>query len=99
MKTTTRYQAQLPMTTRRFKPLTPPPPPRPTPPPPPDLAHQLQRRIEHVLMEGFWFCTDCDAMCDRIEGENGQPAHCDRCHGPHIVWNPPIDHVLQPEAA
>jgi hypothetical protein len=109
------YQAQLPLTTRRLKPLTPlPPRPQPAPPPEaeqcitdeefraphkPDLAHDLQRRIETVLMNGFWYCTDCDRMCERIEGEQGQPAHCDRCGGLHIVWNPPVDQVLQPEAA
>lgn len=92
------YQAQLPMTTRRIKPLS-PLPPRPQPPSPQDLAHQLQRRIERVLTAGFWYCTDCDRMCEREEGEQGQPAHCGTCGSPYIVWNPPVGQVLQPEVA
>jgi uncharacterized paraquat-inducible protein A len=64
-----------------------------------ELAHQLQRNIETVLMNGFYFCDDCDCMCERMEGEQGQPAHCSRCGGHRINWNPPVDQVLQPEAA
>jgi hypothetical protein len=99
--TTKVYQAQLPLSNYRI--VTPRPMPRP--PRPPELvnldalAGKLRRKIETVLAEGFWYCTDCDARCDRIEGEQGQPAHCQRCGSAHIFWNPPVDQVLQPEAA
>jgi hypothetical protein len=91
------YQAQLPMTTRRIKSLTPLPANRPRLQTTDQLAHQLQRSIETVLMAGFWFCHDCDCMCERIEGEQGMPAHCDRCGGHRIEWNPPIDQALRKE--
>jgi hypothetical protein len=39
--------------------------------------------IEH-LKEGAWFCADCERRCERVEGENGQPAHCHRC-GSHRI--------------
>ena len=99
------YQAQLPMTTRRLKPLTPLPPPRPSRPFPDDrlqttddLARSLRHRIEFVLLSGFWFCRDCDGMCERIEGEQGMPAHCDRCGSYRIEWNPPVDQLVGKEA-
>lgn len=86
---------------RNLLPTTPPPPPRPVRPrlmTTDQLAHDLQRRIETVLMAGFWFCRDCDCMCERIEGEQGQPAHCDRCGGHRIEWNPPVDQAIKVEA-
>ncbi len=87
------YQAQLPMATRRIKPLTPLPPLRPQPPAPPSdaIAHNLQRCIEEFLLLGYWFCTDCKMTTERMEDDHGQPAHCSRCGGHHLVWNPPID--------
>lgn len=99
--TTKIYQAQLPL--RNYRIVTPRPLPRPLQPArlvDVDLIRdQLKRNIESVLMNGFWFCADCDCMCERIEGENGQPAHCDRCGGHRIAYNPPVDQALQPEAA
>jgi len=91
------YQAILPMTTRRLKPFAPLPPPRPRLQTTDQLAHQIQRSVETVLMAGFWFCHNCDCICERIEGEQGQPAHCHRCHSPRIEWNPPIDQALRKE--
>ena len=63
------------------------------------LADQLRCQIEEVFMSGFYYCNDCDCRTERIEGEQGQPAHCSRCGGHRITWNPPLDQVLQPEAA
>jgi uncharacterized paraquat-inducible protein A len=60
-------------------------------------ARSLRHSIEHVLLSGFWYCRDCDARCERIEGEQGMPAHCDRCGSHHIEWNPPIDQLLRKE--
>lgn len=43
-------------------------------------GHDTRRRIEskltHLMANGFWFCADCKRVTDRVEGENGQPAHC-----------------------
>jgi uncharacterized paraquat-inducible protein A len=43
-----------------------------------------------VLNNGSWLCDDCDSFCDRIEGENGQPAHCHRCGGYRLKFVPPF---------
>ena len=98
--TTKIYQAQLPLRNHRI--VTPQPMPRPLRPPDlensPSLADQLKRKIESVFATGFWFCNDCDCMCERIEGEQGQPAHCATCGSHRIEWNPPA-YQLQPEAA
>ncbi len=99
--TTKTYQAQLPL--RNYRIVTPVPlPRRPLPPQSQtqtELADKLKRQIQSIFEQGFWFCKDCDCRCERIEGEQGQPAHCDRCGSPHIEWNPPVHQALQPEVA
>jgi len=99
--TTKTYQAQLPY--RKYRIVTPRPLPRRPQPPGSDngqtLADQIKRNIAEVLASGFWFCKDCDCICERIEGEQGQPAHCNRCCSPRIEWNPPVEVALQREVA
>lgn len=91
------YQATLPMTTRKLKPFKPLPPSGPRLMTTDQLAQKLKRSIHQIFENGFWFCNDCDCICERIEGEQGQPAHCNRCGGHRIEWNPPIDQVLKKE--
>jgi len=55
--------------------------------------------IEHVLACGFWFCRDCDGICDRIEGEHGQPARCSLCGSHRLEYNPPIGKLMPTEPA
>ena len=54
-------------------------PPPPVPPELESLKVSLDERndhfkglLEHLLQNGFWFCKDCQRMCEREEGENGQ---------------------------
>jgi hypothetical protein len=99
--TTKIYQAQLPL--RKHRIVTPLPLPRPLRPAqledPEQMLERFKRKLQSMYTEGFWDCKDCQAPCDREEGENGQPAHCHRCGSHRIKWNPPVDQVLQPEAA
>ena len=53
------------------------------------LAAHVKRRIGSLLTAGFWWCFDCLAVCDREEGEQGQPAHCAACGSHRIKWNKP----------
>lgn len=53
--------------------------------------------IETLLTFGFWSCKDCDGVCEREEGEQGQPAHCLLCCSHRIEWNPPIDQIVPTE--
>jgi len=103
--TTKTYQSELPLRNHRIiKPV-----PMPRPPVAPELeavqaqADNLRRKLtvqlETLLHEGFWLCSDCEQICDRIESENGQPASCSRCHGHRITWNPPINEALRKEKA
>ena len=99
--TTKIYQAQLPLRNHRI--VTPRPLPRPIPPPDlensPGLADAMKQKFLQALY-GYWYCTDCDAVCERVEGEQGQPAHCAACGSHHIFFNPPVvSQALQPEAA
>lgn len=55
-----------------------------------ELARELKANIEAVLMTGFWYCNGCEARCEREEGEQGQPAHCERCGSMRIEYCPPI---------
>jgi hypothetical protein len=98
--TTKIYQAQLPFRNHRI--ITPYPMPRPPRPPQSPalsdtLAHNLQRSVEQALMFGFWSCGSCNCKCERVEGEQGQPAHSNCCQSPRLTWNPPIDHALKKE--
>jgi hypothetical protein len=58
------------------------------------LARAMQARIQarffHLLTTGFWFCLSCEGVCERKEGEQGQPAHCATCKSHRILWNPPL---------
>ena len=58
--------------------------PRPLPP------GGLRNRVLDAITSGYWYCRDCECMCDREEGEQGQPAHCSRCMSPRIEWNSPV---------
>jgi hypothetical protein len=98
--TTKTYQAQLPLRNHRI--VTPRPMPRPLLPPAQpshsEMAMKLKRFIEEAVNQGFWYCNDCHCSCERIEGEQGQPAHCHRCKGHRLVYNPPMEIALQQEA-
>ena len=102
MRTVQIYQAQLPLRNHRIVTPLPMPPKRPRPPETPRisdaLAHNLKRSVEYALMFGFWECRACGCKCERVEGEQGQPATSDCCHSPRLVWNPPLPLRLKKEA-
>ena len=50
------------------------------------LARAIKSNLLQVFTNGFWYCNDCEARCERIEGENGQPSCCDRCGSTHIEY-------------
>jgi hypothetical protein len=52
-------------------------------------ARQFKARLTAIFANGFWYCFDCQAVCERIEGEQGQPSHCDRCGSTRIEYNAP----------
>jgi len=56
-------------------------------------VHKVRRQMLASLFEkiqsGFWYCHDCSHTTEREEGEQGQPAHCERCGGLRIEWNRP----------
>jgi hypothetical protein len=54
------------------------------------IGEQIKASLSELFANGFWYCRGCDSRCERVEGENGQPSHCDHCGSPNIVWNPPI---------
>ena len=96
--TTTTYQAHLPLRNHRIVTPVPLPPRRPLPPAQPshsDLAAKL-RRFLAVSVFGGWFCQDCQDLCERNEGEQGQPAHCHKCGSHRLQYIPPV-HELQKE--
>jgi hypothetical protein len=101
--TTKTYQAELPFRNHRIvKPI-----PMPRPPLPPELIAQedrsreirakLKHQLDVLLTEGFWICSSCEQICDRIESDNGQPASCSTCGSHKITWNPPINEALRKE--
>lgn len=45
--------------------------------------------LTKLCAEGFWYCEDCLAPCEREEGEQGQPAHCANCGSHDIHYNRP----------
>jgi DNA-directed RNA polymerase subunit RPC12/RpoP len=51
---------------------------------------RLMARLTLALGSGGWWCTDCQQETERIEGEQGQPATCDRCGSYRIQYQPPI---------
>jgi hypothetical protein len=67
-----------------------------TPADPFGRAAQLKQSIESVFNNGFWYCQDGDHLCEREEGEQGQPAHCNRCGSHRITWFPPVPQALTP---
>jgi hypothetical protein len=53
------------------------------------ISNQIRIGLADVFSNGFWYCDTCESRCERVEGENGQPSHCDRCGSPQIDWNKP----------
>ena len=72
------YQSQLPMATA-IKSNS-----------PPKWVGDLRARLIEMFSTGFWHCQDCDHSTERVEGEQGQPAHCGRCGSHRIQWRDPI---------
>ncbi len=56
-------------------------------------AHRRYRSLSDALKTGVWWCRSCEQTTERIEGENGQPAHCHVCRSPKIQYLPPIPTV------
>lgn len=54
------------------------------------IGRKIKAKLAEVFKNGFWYCKDHQGMCERVEGENGQPSHCDECGSHRIEWNPPI---------
>jgi len=52
-------------------------------------ARENKEKLLQIFSNGFWFCPDCQARCERVEGENGQPSGCDRCSSPRIEYVQP----------
>jgi hypothetical protein len=53
------------------------------------IGEQIKAKLSELFKDGFWFCQGCESRCERIEGENGQPSHCDQCGSYRIKWNAP----------
>jgi Zn finger protein HypA/HybF involved in hydrogenase expression len=45
---------------------------------------QMACRVHQAMENGFWWCNDCQNITERVEGEQGQPAHCEKC-GSHRI--------------
>lgn len=60
------------------------------------VRRRLQARLTLALERGGgWWCYDCESECERMEGEQGQPATCGRCGSHRIQYQPPIyDKIL-----
>jgi DNA-directed RNA polymerase subunit RPC12/RpoP len=43
-----------------------------------------------ALSGPYWFCADCEKVTEREEGEQGQPAHCQRCGSHRIQFQPAV---------
>ncbi len=79
----------------------------PRPPLPPELLEaeaeadhlreRIKRQIAIIFSEGFWYCKDCDHVCERHEGEQGQPACCGHCASHRIEWHAPIGQAIRKE--
>lgn len=48
------------------------------------LRERLKEAFRQALTNGYWWCNVCECICERIEGEQGEPAHCHRC-GSHRI--------------
>lgn len=51
---------------------------------------RLSTRLNFALSGGGWWCHDCQRQTERIEGEQGQPATCERCGSHRIEYQPPL---------
>lgn len=50
----------------------------------------MLNRISLVTaLQGFWFCSDCEQITERMEGEQGQPAYCLKCGSYRIKFHRP----------
>jgi hypothetical protein len=54
------------------------------------IGAKIKAKLSSLFKNGYWFCFDCETSCERVEGEQGQPDHCDRCGSHRIRWNAPI---------
>lgn len=70
------YQSKLPAATRKDCRLE-------------AIGRKLRAKLSEIFRNGFWFCLDCEKQCERVEGEQGRPDHCDQCGSHRIQWNPP----------
>jgi rubrerythrin len=52
-----------------------------------DLARATKEKISELFSAGFWFCRDCNRVCERVEGEHGQPSHCARCKSYRVEFS------------
>lgn len=48
--------------------------------------------LAEMTVRGFWFCRGCNSTTERIEGEQGRPAHCAGCGSPLTPndWHKPV---------
>jgi len=60
-----------------------------------ETRRRILRRLYHKFKNGFWYCNDCESTTEREEGEQGQPAHCEKCGSHRIEWNQPALQVEQ----
>jgi uncharacterized paraquat-inducible protein A len=37
-----------------------------------------------LASSSYWFCLECEHVCNAIQSDQGQPSKCDRC-GSHRV--------------
>lgn len=59
----------------------------PGPAPAAEIGREIKDALSKLFVAGFWFCHDCNRVCERVEGEHGQPAHCSRCGLPRIEFS------------
>jgi len=56
----------------------------------PVRRRRILGRLLLSLQSGGYWCDDCEHETERVEGEQGQPAHCQRCQSHRIEYQPPI---------
>jgi uncharacterized paraquat-inducible protein A len=54
-----------------------------------EIGAQIKANLTRMFKNGFWYCCDCETRCEMVEGEHGQPNHCDRCGSHKITWEAP----------